>query len=320
MRLAKALRAAAAGVVTASFTLSSLSVPAGAESADRKIQRKQAEIPHCAYKKGSLAVYEPQNKWWEGLGLESPEALIKVIVMQSGCFTLLDRGKGFDVAQQERALASGGDLQQGSNIGKGQVKAADYVMVPDIVSKNADSGGTNVGGLVGGLFGHSAIGAIASNISINSKTADVVLTITDVRTSEQLAMEQGHGSKTDVGFGVGGGYLGPGWGAGMGVSSYTNSAIGQVVVLAYIDAYTKLVGDLGLLSNNAAAVAPTQALTMTKPGHLYAQPSPNSKVVRSLSAGMMLYPTGQKDGVWVEAKDEMGNQGWVSSLLTELSK
>lgn len=320
MRLAKALRVTISGAIAVSFATITISLPARAESADRKIARKQTEIPRCAYKKGTLAVYEPQNKWWEGLGLESPEALIKVIVMQSGCFTLLDRGKGFDVAQQERALASGGDLQRGSNIGKGQVKAADYVMVPDIVSKNADSGGTNVGGMLGGLLGHSAVGAIASGISINSKTADVVLTITDVRTSEQLAMEQGHGSKTDVGFGVGGGYLGPGWGAGMGVSTYTNSAIGQVVVLAYIDAYTKLVGDLGLLSNNASAVAPTQALTMTKPGHMYAQPSPDSRVVRSLSVGMMLYPTGQKDGIWVEAKDEMGNQGWVSSLLTELAK
>lgn len=318
MRIAKALRVALSGAVAVTFAVST-AAPAAAESVQQKVQRKQGEIPHCAYKKGTLAVYEPQNKWWEGLGLSSPEAVIKVIVMQSGCFTLLDRGKGFDVAQQERALASSGDLQQGSNIGKGQVKAADYVMVPDIVSKNDNASGTNIGGLFGGLMGGMA-GAIVSGINIKKSTADTVLTITDVRTSEQLAMEQGHASKTDVGWGAGGGILGPGWGAGLGVSSYTNSEIGQVVVLAYIDAYTKLVGDLGLLSNNASDAAPTQALTMAKPGHMYMQPSPDSRVVRSLAVGMMLYPTGQKTGVWWEVKDELGNQGWVSSLLTELAK
>ncbi|HEY1709711.1 MAG TPA: CsgG/HfaB family protein [Rhizomicrobium sp.] len=320
MRIAKAFRAAVLGAITVSFTATTLATPAGAEDAYQKQQRKEGEIPHCATKKGTLAVYEPQNNWWQALGLESPEALIKVIVMQSGCFTLLDRGKGFDVAQRERALSSGGELQQGSNIGKGQVKAADYVMVPDIVSKNGNSGGTNIGGALGGLFGHSALGGIVGGISINSKTADVVLTITNVRTSEQEAMEQGHGSKTDVGWGGGAGFLGPGWGAGMGVSSYTNSEIGQVVVLAYIDAYTKLVGDLGLLSGNASAAAPTQAVTTSSIVVMHETASPSSKAIKKIQAGALLYPTGNKDGVMWEVKDELGVQGWVSSNLIALAK
>src|SRR5690242_1063194 len=122
MQIAKACRAAILGAVTMGLASSTFVMPASAESADAKIARKQAEIPHCTHKIGTLAVYEPKNNWWEGLGLESPEALIKVFVMQSGCFTLVDRGRGFDVAQQERALASSGDLRPGSNIGRGQVK------------------------------------------------------------------------------------------------------------------------------------------------------------------------------------------------------
>ncbi len=155
------------------------------------------------------AVREPANKWWEGLGLESPEALLKIFVQRSGCFTLVDRGKGFEMAQQERALAAGGALQGGSNIGGGQVRAADYILVPDIVSKNSNAGGTNVGGLIGGFMGGFA-GAIVSGISINSKSADVILSVTNVRTSEQQAMAEGHGDKTDVGFSLGGGGFGGG--------------------------------------------------------------------------------------------------------------
>jgi curli biogenesis system outer membrane secretion channel CsgG len=316
MRLAKSIAMMASAVLVAAPFAAS---PASAASIDQKTAQKQAEIPNCTHKIGTLAVREPENRWWDGLGLESPEALIKVFVMKSGCFTLLDRGKGFEMAQQERALAAGGDLQGGSNIGKGQVKAADYIMVPDIVSKNGNSSGTNIGGLLGGFIGGGA-GALVSSINISSKTADVVLTITNVRTSEQQAMEEGHGSKTDVGFGFGGGWGGWGGFGGAGISNYQNTAIGQVVVLAYIEAYTKLVGDLGGLSANASAEAPQQSVTLGRPGVLRASPSEKGKVVRKLDAGMMLYPTGNSDGVWREVSDEVGNKGWVSNASLSLAK
>lgn len=97
---------------------------------------EQIQIPVCDQKIGTLAVTEPENKWWLAYNLESPEALIKVFVAESKCFTLLDRGKGLAAAQQERALSGSGEMRGGSNIGKGQMKAADYVLVPDVVSKN----------------------------------------------------------------------------------------------------------------------------------------------------------------------------------------
>jgi Curli production assembly/transport component CsgG len=305
MRLSKSV------AMTAALSLAcGAAAPSFAASISDKTAQKQSEIPSCSHKIGTLAVREPENKWWEGLGLESPEALLKVFVMKSGCFTLVDRGKGFEMAQQERALAAGGALQGGSNIGGGQVKAADYILVPDISSKNGNSGGTNVGGLLGGFMGGFA-GAIVSNISISSKTADVVLTITNVRTSEQQAIAQGHGSKTDVGFGVGGGGFGLGGFGAAGISNYQNTAIGQVVILAYIDAYTKLVGDMGGLSENAKADAPQRTVTMSRPGVMRATPNVKGKVVRTLDPGMILYPTGNSDGAWREVTDEVDNKGWV---------
>ena len=44
--------------------------------------------------------------------------------------------------------------------------------------------------------------------------------------------------------------------AAAGASGYQNTEIGQVIVLAYLDAYTKLVTQLGGLPANAAAAAP----------------------------------------------------------------
>jgi hypothetical protein len=43
-------------------------------------------------------------------------------------------------------------------------------------------------------------------------------------------------------------------------------------------------------------------------------------VVRDLDAGMMLYPTGDKQGVWWKVNDELGNEGWVVSTMVQLSK
>jgi len=314
MRISLPLRLGAALALTGI-----LATPALADSIREKTENAKAQIPVCSHKIGTAAIYEPDNRWWEPLGLESPEALIKVFVMRSGCFTLVDRGKGFSVAQRERELAGGGELRQGSNIGKGQVKAADYVIVPDIVSKNSNAGGTNVGGILGGFIG-GGVGAIVSGISVNSSTADVTLTVTDVRSSEQVAMEEGHGSKSDVSFGAGGGGWWGGGGGALGVTNYQNTKIGQVVALAYIDAYTKLVTDLGGVSDNAAMDNAVQAVTMAKPGIMYKQAGGKGGMVRKLDAGMMLYPTGNKDGVFWEVKDELGNQGWVSSLLFQLSK
>jgi hypothetical protein len=63
-----------------------------------------------------------------------------------------------------------------------------------------------------------------------------------------------------------------------------------------------------------------QAVTMAKPGRMYKTSSTSSAVVRPLDPGMMLYPTGQKADTMWEVEDELGNKGWVSSLLFQLSK
>ncbi|HEX5960553.1 MAG TPA: CsgG/HfaB family protein [Rhodanobacteraceae bacterium] len=290
--------------------------PAGWASTDAP-----PEIPRCSHKIGTLAVKEPDtgNHWWTAMNLESPAALIKVYVSRSGCFTLVDRGKGLQAAEQERALAGGGEMRVGSNIGKGQMKAADYVLVPDIANSNANAGGSNIGGILGGLIGHGA-GAVLGGISIHKKTADVVLTLTDIRSTEQVAMEEGHAKKTDIGWagGGGGGFWG-GFAAG-GASGYANTEIGQVIAMAYLDAYTRMVANLQGNEPDAKADNVQQAVRLTESTKLYSDANLQSSVVRSLKPGMMLYPTGDKVGVWWKVSDELGNMGWVVSTKLELAR
>lgn len=278
----------------------------------------EPEIPTCDRKIGTLAVTEPENKWWHQYNLESPEALIKVYVSRSKCFTLVDRGKGLAAAQQERALASGGEMRGGSNIGKGQMKAADYVLVPDVAMKNGNSGGRRIGGLLGGALPGIA-GAIAGGVSLKSKTADVVLTLTDVRSTEQVALEQGHYKKTDLGWAGGGaGFFGAF--AAAGASSYANTEIGQVVAIAYLDAFSKLVSTVKGLELNAKEDNVQQSVTMAKPGKMYENANVKAAVVRDLDVGATLYPLGEKEGIWWKVSDELGNEGWVPSPLFQLAR
>jgi len=294
-----------------------------AATAQEQRAKQTAEIPRCAQSLGVLAVEQPQRNWWSELQLGSPEALIKVFVAQSGCFTLVDRGAGLAAAQRERALSSGGSLQQGSNIGGGQILAADYVIVPDLVTQNANARGNNVGAALGGLLGRNnpVLGQIAGNISINSSTADVALTLTYVRATRQLAILEGHSEKRDIGFGVGGGLFGGSGYGQAGATGYNNTEIGQVITLAYLDAYRKMVDQLGgLPAEGASAANAQQAVVVTRPTRMYQSASTQSTLVRPLDIGARLYPTGAKDGLMWEVKDDLGNQGWVSSITFDLAK
>ena len=246
--------------LAAAATLAATASPAAAadkgSSARQQQAKKTAEIPHCTRRLGTVAIVEPDNQWWRELNLGSPEAILKVFIQQSGCFGLVNRGRAMANRNMERAMADSGELQAGSNLGKGQVKAADYFLQPDIVSSNKNSGGNAIGGMLGGFLGGRTLGALAGGISIKKSEANVTLSIVNARTTEEEALTEGYSRKSDLSFGAGGG---AGWWGGFaaaGGGGYQNTEIGQVIVLAYLDAYTKLVTQLGGLPANAAAAAP----------------------------------------------------------------
>jgi len=237
--------------------------PASPSSGRQDQVRGMAQIPVCTRRLGTLAIVEPERQWWRELNLGSPEAILKIFVQRSGCFGLVNRGRSMQSRAMERALADNGELQAGSNVGRGQVKTADYFLEPDIVSTNKNSGGGGVGGglggAIGGLFGGSAgsvIGGLAGGISVKKGEANVTLSIVNARTTEEEALVEGYFRKRDLSWAGGGG---AGWWGGFGAAGatgYQNTEIGQIIVLAYLDAYTKLVTQLGGLPANASAAAP----------------------------------------------------------------
>ena len=257
MTFAAAVAAVALYAVPASAQTSNT----GASSAHKMQLNAQSQIPVCTKRLGTLAIVEPDNQWWRQYNLGSPEAIIKVFVQHSQCFTLVNRGSAMRSRAMERAMADNGELQAGSNVGHGQVKTADYFMQPDIVTANQNSGGGGGGAAIGGLLGHfggwgGTVGALAGGINVKKGEASVTLDLVNARTTEEMALTQGYARKKDVSWGAGGG---AGWWGGFaaaGGGGYQNTEIGQVIVLAYLDAYIQLVTQLGGLPANAAAAAP----------------------------------------------------------------
>ena len=247
-------------LAAASAALVSSPALADASSGHKDQARGEQEIPVCTHKIGTLAIVPPDKEWWRELNLGSPEAIIKIFVQQSGCFTMVNRDRAMQSRSMERALADSGEMQRGSNYGKGQVKAADYFLQPDIVSTNKNSGGGNAGAAIGGFLGHfggwgGAVGALAGSINVKKGEANVTLDLVNARTTEEEALTEGYARKTDISWGAGGG---AGWWGGFAAAGgygYQNTEIGQVIVLAYLDACKKMVTQLGGYS--AAPMAPS---------------------------------------------------------------
>jgi hypothetical protein len=295
------------------------SMSASAKVENVKGSTKNADIPQCGHVLGTIALVDGDGQGWKEYQLGAPSTLLKAFVSRSGCFKMVNRGAGMAAIQQEQQLAGTGSLQKGSNVGGGQIKTADWLLVADVAGQNQNSGGNAAGAIAGGLLGSKfgGLGALAGGINSKHVEAQTVLSLVNTKTSEEEYNIEGFAKKSDISFGLGGaggGYSG--WGAAGG-SSYANTDVGKVVGLAFLDAYRQLVTQMGGLNADVHAAAPRQSFIATADFELKRSPSKSSGTVRKIASGMMLYPLGGKEDMWWEVEDENGNVGWV--LNTKLA-
>ncbi len=198
------------------------------------------QLEHCGESLGTLAITEDQGAAWYGYltshyKLGSTVPVLRLMVQQSNCFVVVERGRAMQNMMQERALEGTGELRQGSSFQKGQMVAADYSMSPSITF--SQKGTSGVGGALsawGGVLGRAA-GAIAGGLKSNE--ASTTLLLVDNRSGVQLAASEGSAKNYD--FSVGGALFGSGGGGGAG--GYTNTPEGKILTAAFMDSYNKLV-------------------------------------------------------------------------------
>ena len=148
-----------------------------------------AKLERCDQSLGTLAVTEDQASPWfyrltNEYKLPSTVPLIRLLVQQSNCFVVVERGRGFGQIQNERALQQSGELRQGSSFGQGQLVAADYGMTPMITFSQGDTSG--VGSALRVLPGYAGVlGSLAGGI--RTREASTTLTLVDNRSGSTSA-------------------------------------------------------------------------------------------------------------------------------------
>lgn len=199
-------------------------------------------LEKCSETLGTLAVVEDRNAQWyhtmQQYKVQSTVPLLRMLIQQSNCFVVVERGAAMNAMRQERNLDRSGELRQGSDFGKGQMVAADYAMNPSIVFSARDTGGVGAAlGAIGNKLGGWGSSAAALVGGLKFKEAATMLTLIDNRSGVQLAATEGNSSKTD--FGVWGGLFGGGAAGSMG--GYTNTPEGKVIASSFADAYNAMV-------------------------------------------------------------------------------
>jgi len=288
-----------------------------------------SDLERCDKPMGTVAVVEPQAHVLAGLArykLGSPTGLIRLMVQQSNCFLVVERGVGMQNLMQERALASSGELRQGSNMGGGQMVTADYVLTPAVVFSENNAGG--VGGGVASLFGTGGrvIGALAGGLQF--KEAQTSMLLADARSSLQVAAAEGSAKKAD--FRLGGLLAGGGTAGALG--GYANTNEGKVVAASFADNYNGVVRSVRgnpSLQRDVASLA-EEAGKRTKAGAVFnegdvlrpklasvkllAQPSEQSDAVATLAKGDEVIFLGKEQDGFVNVESAKGG-GWVKKVL-----
>ncbi|MGQ0385184.1 MAG: CsgG/HfaB family protein [Gammaproteobacteria bacterium] len=294
-------------------------------------QGAATDLERCDKPMGAIAVVEPQDYVMQALSrynLQSPVSLIRMMIQQSNCFIVVERGQGMQNMMQERALAGGGEMRGGSNIGGGQMVAADFILTPNVVFSESNAGG--IGGALGGLLGGrgSAVGALVGGLKF--KEAQTSMLVADSRSGVQVAAAEGSSKKADLGLGA----AVFGGGAGGGIGGYGNTNEGKVIASSFADNYNNIVRvirndpnlqrDVGTLAQEAAAGGSIKAGAVYNEGDvlmpkiagvkLMGTPGEAGKLVATLAKGDELIYMGEEQEGWLKVEAGKGG-GWVKKIL-----
>jgi hypothetical protein len=287
-------------------------------------------LEHCDKPMAALAVVEPQNEYLVALsryGLQSPVGLIRMMIQQSNCFIVVERGAGLLNMEQERALSAGGQTRAGSNMGGGQMVAADFIMTPAVVFSEGNAGG--VGAAAAGLFGRRAA-AVAGGLKF--KEAQTSMLVADSRSGVQVAAAEGSTRKADMSLGTG--FFGGGGGAAAG--GYGNTNEGKIIAASFMDNYNKVVGvvrgdptlqrNVGTLKEEAAGGGTRMAGDVFNEGDvigpkiagvkLMATPDDAGKALATMTRADELVVIGEEKNGYVQVQSPT-TTGWVKITLMQ---
>jgi len=198
-------------------------------------ENANSKLEKCTETLGTLAMQEDLNApWYQQLRsyqLGSTLPVLRLMIQQSNCFVIVERGATMNNMAQERNLQQSGEMRGGSNFGKGQMVAADYTMSPSIQFSGKTGGAAGAAGALFGTLGTVVAGGMSTN------EASTTLLLIDNRSGVQVSASEGSAKNMD--FNLFGGMLGGLGGAAAG--GYSSTPQGKVIVTAFADSYNQMV-------------------------------------------------------------------------------
>lgn len=195
-------------------------------------------LESCDTALGTLSVFEDTNlPWWHEYrgrypSLGSTLPVIRLMIQQSNCFVVVERGQAMSAMNRERELMQAGQLRQQSNVGGGQMVAADYTLSPEIqFAAKGTQGARALGGAFLGSIGTLVGGGVSKN------EAATTLLLIDNRSGVQVSAAVGNAGNYD--FNILGGLFGGGMAGG--ASGFSNTPEGKVITAAFADSYNQMV-------------------------------------------------------------------------------
>jgi curli biogenesis system outer membrane secretion channel CsgG len=207
-------------------------------------------LPQCTSPVATVTLVEQPIEDLVEHGLSSPLPLLRLMAQQSKCLTVVERGRGFSQAEHEYELARKGLLNPQSGMGKGQMIAADFAISPSVEFFESSGAGTGTTGLLSTFI--PGLDRLRPAVdSLNIQKAQVVLLLTDNRTSAQVAAAEGSASQMDLGGGMA---LFDALNTGE-ANSYTRSPEGKVVAAAMLNAFAAMVPKIRELKGTSLSTA-----------------------------------------------------------------
>jgi hypothetical protein len=158
-----------------------------------------------------------------------------MMVQQSNCFVIVERGRAMKAMTKERELMNSGELRSNSNYGKGQMVTTDYTLSPSVQFEQSNMG--KIGGFARRLLPTGVPGLGYASVGAKSNEASTTLLMIDNRSGVQVSSSTGSAKNFDFSF------FGSSWGHGAWGSArgFSDTPEGKVIIASFGDSYNQMV-------------------------------------------------------------------------------
>jgi hypothetical protein len=264
----------------------------------KKDKEAEAQLATCTESLGTIAVVDGDTQGWAKFGLGSPRELINALALESGCFT--PHSPASNTAADFLMNVVAGDSEEVDQ----SIEVAKSAAMEGLVRSGA------AGSLLGSVPGAGQLLGMFGGLGGKKKRLAAGIKLLSPASGQTVATGQGEVKKSTLTFGGAGA-----WNAGAAAAGYGSSKDGKMLVEAFVLAFNDLVAQkaaIAAMPKSAGAPAAADLATVAATTSMLEAPSSDAKVLRSLRAGTTLAPTGKRDGLFIEAKDNFGTIGWVS--------